>query len=854
MASALEVVEDSADRDVVPPLCSRWMPSLQAEPVARFVQTSTPTLAALSTLVRMPWLHVSADQTTSVPPPWVQWMAEPAAEPAARLVVPQAVLHIETAFACGAAAVQVPRLHLDAELPVLEKPTDSMDAPAPCEMWMPCPAAEPVAQFVAQSVAPRASASAAEVALQLLELTLSPALESTETAAEAFVEPPLYQTWMRAPEPEPVFSYLRSTVVGEAAHGMVSRVQKNVLRAAGLAMSIPEPYVPVIARWMAAPAAEPVMAGVWPRVADTPLDFLTAKTERFVTDVGALAALGQTLAKTHGLPLAASAQSSQPSPAESWLLVAAGTVWAIAAPPAIRMKLAIPALAAGIPAPELAGPMAGAPPMGAESLLVASAAAVRVASARAPHLQPFAMAAATESTVPGFEKPFLSPAPSAPKMAGNGVVPRPISTISVTPPHSENHSPATAMPQPGIIPVEFHAQRMRGTPVCEVLWQTPIIAAVPPRFVLRPVFEHLDQGLKRQKPTSKDPAFAEVFTMPEARKRTHPARGYRFMAIAASLLAGAVWFGVGMARLSRTTIARQDVFGSSSQTSGPGPSLSAASRPAGNAAGQTQAKGPVAWVRQTIANRAAYQAADNFHGGMQAWGSAPKSYAAGWVRNRDGYVHPGALAIFNPSRNFKDYRFEFFGQVEQKSMGWVVRAKDTNNYYAMKFKVLEAGLRPVMAVVHYSVVEGKAGHQVETPLNLMVHNNKAFQVAVDVKGNHFSASIDGEEVDSWSDDALPTGGVGFFAEAGERSRLYWMKLTKNDDWLGRVCSMLEGSDAGPQATSGLWGAGSGNMPPGGIPPFPANSGDMTLAAAGLPFFPAYRMRKSKNKRYQPWSS
>jgi hypothetical protein len=265
----------------------------------------------------------------------------------------------------------------------------------------------------------------------------------------------------------------------------------------------------------------------------------------------------------------------------------------------------------------------------------------------------------------------------------------------------------------------------------------------------------------------------------------------------------------------------------------------------------------VAWVRQTIASRAAYQAADNFHNGMQAWGSAPKSYAAGWVRNHDGYIHPGALAIFNPSRNFKDYRFEFFGQVEQKSMGWVVRAKDTNNYYAMKFKVLQAGLRPVMAVVHYSVVEGKAGHPVETPLNLMVHNNKPFQVAVDVKGNHFSASIDGEEVDSWSDDALPAGGVGFFAEAGERSRLYWMKLTKNDDWLGRVCSMLEGSDAGPQVTSELWGAGSGSIPRDGIPPSrPADSGDMTLAAAGLglPFFPTQKTRKSKNKRYQPWSS
>jgi hypothetical protein len=316
---------------------------------------------------------------------------------------------------------------------------------------------------------------------------------------------------------------------------------------------------------------------------------------------------------------------------------------------------------------------------------------------------------------------------------------------------------------------------------------------------------------------------------------------------------GAMLFGISVARLSRQSIvARQDAIGNSSETAGTVSSVTAAARPAGEAASPTQATGPVAWVRRTIANRAEYQAADNFHSGMQAWGSGPKSFVAGWERNHEGYIHPGALAIFNPSRNFKDYRFEFFGAVEQKSMGWVVRAKDTNNYYAMKFKVLEAGLRPVLAVVHYPVVDGKAGHRVETPLNVMVHNNRPFQVSVDVKGNHFSASIDGEEVDSWSDDALPAGGVGFFAEAGERSRLYWMKISKNDDWLGRVCSMLEGSDAAPQVTSALWGAGSGNVP-GGIPPSrPADSSDMTLAAAGLglPFFPAQKKRNSKNRRYQ----
>jgi hypothetical protein len=53
--------------------------------------------------------------------------------------------------------------------------------------------------------------------------------------------------------------------------------------------------------------------------------------------------------------------------------------------------------------------------------------------------------------------------------------------------------------------------------------------------------------------------------------------------------------------------------------------------------------------------------------------------------------------------------------------------------------------------------------------------------------------VEGQEVDSWTDDVLPSGGVGFFSEAGEKARLYWMKVYKNDDWLGRVCAYLSGS-------------------------------------------------------------
>jgi hypothetical protein len=182
----------------------------------------------------------------------------------------------------------------------------------------------------------------------------------------------------------------------------------------------------------------------------------------------------------------------------------------------------------------------------------------------------------------------------------------------------------------------------------------------------------------------------------------------------------------------------------------------------------------------------------------------PQSWAPGWSRHPDGYVRTGQLALYRPSAVYSDYRLEFFAQIESKSMGWVVRARDLQNYYAMKFTVVDPGLRPIIAMVHYPVVGGKKGHSVEVPLSVMVHNNTPYHVAVEVKGNRVITSIEGQEVDRWTDDTLESGGVGFFSEPGERARLYWMKLAANDDLLGRICAYFSGGSEEGSETTAQW--------------------------------------------------
>ena len=55
------------------------------------------------------------------------------------------------------------------------------------------------------------------------------------------------------------------------------------------------------------------------------------------------------------------------------------------------------------------------------------------------------------------------------------------------------------------------------------------------------------------------------------------------------------------------------------------------------------------------------------------------------------------------------------------------------------------------------------------------------------------------------DDRLRAGGVGFFSEAGEHARLYWVKVSNNTDWLGRLCGMLSGGTQQNSAGLGLRG-------------------------------------------------
>ncbi|HWB85113.1 MAG TPA: hypothetical protein VG675_13295 [Bryobacteraceae bacterium] len=347
------------------------------------------------------------------------------------------------------------------------------------------------------------------------------------------------------------------------------------------------------------------------------------------------------------------------------------------------------------------------------------------------------------------------------------------------------------LPDAALIPLEFYCQRGSGVARPHADW-TPFAEHSPRgRFDMTLAMERLEEVQPSKPVEKKKDGFADVITMPEAAqlRARRAVMGHAVRAIAACLIvASSLWLGVSALRVGTSLLESRPATEEASASSGSGSLVASA----GHSGAAAESHGGMAWFRSAVAHRATVDVTDNFHSGMQAWEGPAKRLAADWKRQPGGYVHPTELALFRPSLTFSDYRLEFLGQIENKSMDWVVRAHDPKNYYAMKFKVIEPGLRPVIAMVHYPVLGGKAGQRVEVPLSVMVHKNTPYRIAVDVKGNRFTTSIEGQEVDTWEDNTLASGGVGFFSEPGELARLYWMRVTKNDDFLGRICAYISG--------------------------------------------------------------
>jgi hypothetical protein len=136
-----------------------------------------------------------------------------------------------------------------------------------------------------------------------------------------------------------------------------------------------------------------------------------------------------------------------------------------------------------------------------------------------------------------------------------------------------------------------------------------------------------------------------------------------------------------------------------------------------------------------------------------------------WASDTVGSRRARQLQLYRPSMTLSDYRLEFTGTIESKALGWVFRATDTKNYYVMKIEMLRPGS---YQLTRFAVVDGRESSDSSKPLPVAVSGN-AFQVRLDVQGPRYTAYVQGQPVDFWTDNRLKSGAVGFINERDERA-------------------------------------------------------------------------------------
>jgi hypothetical protein len=194
-------------------------------------------------------------------------------------------------------------------------------------------------------------------------------------------------------------------------------------------------------------------------------------------------------------------------------------------------------------------------------------------------------------------------------------------------------------------------------------------------------------------------------------------------------------------------------------------------------------------IRIAIMERAAIKLADDFRSGLGAW-QGPAGWAQTWTYTSANYAVPGQLALYQPSLGLRDYVFSFLGQIDRRSINWVVRARDGRNYLAMRIVMTRSGPLPAASLVRYAVVNGRTGRQTVLPLPVAFRDGAMQQVDVTVAGDTITTRVMGQIVDSFTESELGSGGVGFYSPKGDRALLRWISVTHQYDYIGRLCALL----------------------------------------------------------------
>ena len=200
---------------------------------------------------------------------------------------------------------------------------------------------------------------------------------------------------------------------------------------------------------------------------------------------------------------------------------------------------------------------------------------------------------------------------------------------------------------------------------------------------------------------------------------------------------------------------------------------------------------PTTWDAFTarIASRASVNFNEDFRNGLSSWDGRGE-WARTWSYDRAGTVRPGHMAIYQPSVGLKDYVFEMKASIERRSIQWMVRAANMQNYHFARLNVTPGAPLTRLELERWTVINGRVGKVTRLPLPHGGANQTLYAIRVDVHGDSITTYLQDQVIDTYNDPRLQDGGVGLLGGSDDRPRIYGIRVTHQNDFFGKLCSFL----------------------------------------------------------------
>ncbi len=124
------------------------------------------------------------------------------------------------------------------------------------------------------------------------------------------------------------------------------------------------------------------------------------------------------------------------------------------------------------------------------------------------------------------------------------------------------------------------------------------------------------------------------------------------------------------------------------------------------------------------------------------------------------------LVLNSSSLGATDYRLDFTWRINPHGVAWIFRAKDNNNYYAVRIKPVEPESSRLLSVERSIMYHGIEKLRAPKVLALAGKDSN-LHVRMDVAGPIFVLYLDGLAMSKWTDTRLTSGGVGFVEEGNK---------------------------------------------------------------------------------------